>query len=168
MSVELTSIGVQIHGGMGFIEETGAAQFFRDARILPIYEGTNGIQAADLVFRKTLRDQGDVTLAYIESLKGRVDEDYIQGLKSATKELLKAGAENDLDFVAGASSPYLKAFGIIAAGALMHDAEAAAGKIDDQEFADSKKATAQFYKHNILPLALGHLQAATDGARFIT
>src|SRR5690606_22705792 len=63
MSIEATSLGVQVHGGMGFIEETGAAQYYRDARILPIYEGTTAIQANDLVGRKTARDGGQTALA---------------------------------------------------------------------------------------------------------
>lgn len=167
MAVEVTSIGIQIHGGMGFIEETGAAQFYRDARILPIYEGTNGIQAADLAFRKTLRDDGDVALAYIAALKGRVDEEYVQGLKAATQEILRAGKDNNLNGVAAISTPYLKAFGIIAGGALLHDVDLAAKKLEDKGFAAEKQRVAAFYKHNILPLALGHLHAAIEGSKFI-
>ncbi|MEM7679533.1 MAG: acyl-CoA dehydrogenase [Pseudomonadota bacterium] len=167
MAVETTSIGIQIYGGMGFIEETGAAQFYRDARILPIYEGTNGIQAADLVFRKTLRDGGEVAKAYIDSLQGRVDEEYLQSLRTAVSEIIKAGKDGDLNSAAAASTPFLRAFGIIIGAALMHDSEIAAQKIDDQDFAGEKKRTAQFYKHNILPLAHGHLHAAIEGSKFI-
>jgi len=72
MALDVTSTGVQIHGGMGFVEETGAAQYYRDARILPIYEGTNGIQALDLVFRKTLRDQGAATKTYLSEVTTRM------------------------------------------------------------------------------------------------
>lgn len=164
MALEVTSTGVQVHGGMGFVEETGAAQFYRDARILPIYEGTNGIQAADLAFRKVLRDGGQVALAYIESLNGQVDDEYVTALKSATEFLIKAGGDKNLDLVAAASAPYLRAFGIIAGAAMLSLSAQKASGHDDESFASEKVKTAEFYKHNILPLALGHLHAAQEGA----
>src|SRR5689334_24564868 len=83
--VEIASIGVQIHGGMGFIEETGAAQHLRDARILPIYEGTNGIQARDLVGRKIAKDGGETMLGLISEMRATVEE-----LKSAPGDDLAA------------------------------------------------------------------------------
>lgn len=167
MACEVTSIGIQIHGGMGFIEETGAAQFYRDARILPIYEGTNGIQAADLAFRKVLRDEGTVALAYIESLSGQVDDKYLSALKSATEFLLKEGGEKNLDLVAGASAPYLKAFGIIAGGAMLLRVAKKAEGNEDKAFAEEKSKMDAFYRSNVLPLALAHLEAATIGAASI-
>ena len=68
LGVEVASLGIQVHGGMGYVEETGAAQHFRDARIAPIYEGTNGIQANDLAFRKTVRDGGAAVHTFIEAM----------------------------------------------------------------------------------------------------
>ena len=121
MAVEVTSLGIQIHGGMGFVEETGAAQYLRDSRILPIYEGTNGIQALDLVFRKTLRDGGAVTKAYIEILKADSREEhvpYFKALEEVTETLLKVGADKNLDLAQAMATPYLKGFALIAASIL--------------------------------------------------
>jgi alkylation response protein AidB-like acyl-CoA dehydrogenase len=165
MACEVASLGVQVHGGMGFIEETGAAQYYRDARILPIYEGTNGIQAADLVFRKILRDSGVAAKAYINDLKADLkNDDLISSLLAATDFIVKAGADKKLDLVAAASTPYLKAFGIIAGGALLNRSVQKVADHVDKEFATEKQKTAAFYISNILPLAEGHLHAATDGA----
>ena len=113
MSLSVTSSGVQIHGGMGFVEETGAAQHYRDARILPIYEGTNGIQAADLSFRKLLRDEGAVAKVILKELKSSVDQKVLDELEQATDTLLTLGRDGKLDTVAWHSTPYLKAFGYI-------------------------------------------------------
>ncbi len=166
MSCEVASTGVQIHGGMGFIEETGAAQFYRDARILPIYEGTNGIQAADLAFRKVLRDEGSVALGYIDSLKGHVEDVYIAALKDATGFIIEAGKDKNFDLVAAASTPYLKAFGYIAGGAMMARCAEKAELSENENFAKQKKQSAEFYKNNILPMALGHLKACVEGSNF--
>ncbi|MGH1399106.1 MAG: acyl-CoA dehydrogenase [Alphaproteobacteria bacterium] len=170
MAVEVTSLGVQIHGGCGFVEETGAAQFFRDARILPIYEGTNGIQALDLAFRKTLRDGGAATKTYIETIKERVSNDAqafdpaIKKLESATARILELSAAKDLDTIQAMATPYLKGFGIIAAGSLLTQAAEKAQNNEDTEFATHKKRIESFYKSNILPFALAHLDAAINGA----
>ncbi len=115
-SIRLTSMNIQIHGGMGFIEETGAAQLLRDARILPIYEGTNGIQANDLVFRKTLRDGGAGATAFLKEMKAVADKlpgihlgKAIKAVETATEWVLKTGTEN-LDAVAAVSTLYLTLF----------------------------------------------------------
>lgn len=110
MAVDVTSIGVQVHGGMGFIEETGAAQYYRDARILPIYEGTNGIQAADFVFRKVLFDKGAVAKTYIEELKAVLGKECVLSLEEETNHILKLGEAGDMDQVAWCSVPYLSKF----------------------------------------------------------
>jgi len=162
MAVEVTSLGVQIHGGSGFVEETGAAQYFRDARILPIYEGTNGIQALDLAFRKTLRDDGAAVKAYIQSIKTDALSAEFAALEAATDALLKAGADKNLDLVQAMATPYLKGFGIIA-GAAMLEKSASISSSNDV-FDNDKQKTAQFFKTNILPLAQGHLKVAIEGS----
>lgn len=164
MAVEVASIGIQIHGGMGFIEETGAAQYYRDARILPIYEGTNGIQAADLAFRKVLRDNGVSALGFIEHLKnsggGGIPDEYFDALIRITKALVSAGQAGKMDEVAGASAPYLNAFGVIAAGVLMVKSAGAAQGFENKDFAEEKSKTAAFYLHSIMPFAKAWLAAA--------
>jgi alkylation response protein AidB-like acyl-CoA dehydrogenase len=160
-AVEVASLGVQVHGGMGFIEETGAAQFYRDARILPIYEGTNGIQAADLAFRKILRDQGAEALKYITGMEPHIPAELAQGLKDMVAHLCKATPEE----AAASASPLLKAFAIAAGGALMSRAAHAAKTAPVQDdFTASKIRVAEFYRLNILPLALAHIKIAADGA----
>jgi 3-(methylthio)propanoyl-CoA dehydrogenase len=174
MACEVTSLGVQIHGGMGFIEETGAAQYYRDARILPIYEGTNGIQAADLAFRKVLRDGGMVAGVYIDMLEKQIPaaekklfEAVLKSLRQATKLLVEKGAAKDMDFVAAASAPYLKAFGIIVGGVLMARAGETAKTHADSDFAKAKQQSVSFFLHNILPLAAAHLHISSEGSRYV-
>jgi alkylation response protein AidB-like acyl-CoA dehydrogenase len=176
---EVASLGVQVHGGMGFIEETGAAQHFRDARILPIYEGTNGIQANDLAFRKVLRDGGASAGAFIaeirEFLKGLADlpGDDIAGigyglaagvamLEKATEWLLETG-KSDHYAVAAGSAPYLRLFGLVGGGYVMAKMARAAleglsAPGGDAAFLEAKLLTARFYTEAILPQAEGLLQ----------
>jgi len=184
---ETASLGVQIHGGMGFIEETGAAQYYRDARILPIYEGTNGIQALDLLTRKLLRDWGAAakamigemqeTLALIggEDATGPIAAAAAQAsgtLAEVTDWLLEAGAR-DLRRAAAGASPYLRLFGYVAGGWLMARAAAAARRRltggpqtghASRGFLEAKIATARFYADNILPRAAAEAAAVTRGA----
>ena len=129
---EVASIGVQVHGGMGFIEETGAAQTYRDARILPIYEGTNGIQALDLVTRKLPLEGGRVVAGYIAELTRTVEEvrasnhpefgrmgerlgEAVASLAEASRWLGASLAKNPEAAMAGAA-PYLRLFGLAAGG----------------------------------------------------
>lgn len=172
ISLDVTSTGVQIHGGMGFIEETGAAQFYRDARILPIYEGTNGIQAADLVFRKTLRDGGAVAKAYIEELENTCActdlKEAIGALKEATAWMLEKGGKN-LDAAAASSVPYLKCFGIVAMGAIMDRSAHKAEELlkngaEDKTFLENKIRSETFYKAHILPLSHAYKTAVVKGS----
>jgi hypothetical protein len=175
MGVEVASLGVQVHGGMGYIEESGAAQHFRDARIAPIYEGTNGIQALDLVGRKLLRDEGAAALQYIDEVHSlinglnlRTEQDLaiirrhlaagVDALDNATHWLLDAGAENQIDALAGAT-PYLRLFGIVAGGAMLarsalHAQEAIDSGSQDERMVD-KLVIARFYAEHILPQAPG-------------
>lgn len=156
---EVTYLAIQVHGGMGFIEETKVAQYYRDARILPIYEGTNGIQAADLAFRKILGDGGAAAYAYMEELyKNDVLGSYIQELKEATDCLVKAGGNKNLDLVGAMSSPYCKAFGMIACASYL----AKAASIES-----ARKDLADFYTGNILPLAKAYLEISTAGSSVI-
>jgi len=165
MAVEVTSLGVQIHGGSGFVEETGAAQYYRDARILPIYEGTNGIQALDLAFRKTLRDGGTAVKAYIDSIKTDTLSAEFEKLEDATNALLSAGADKNLDLAQAMATPYLKGFGIIAGAAMLEkSANTPSGNAD---FDTKKQKHAAFFMGNILPMAHGHLNAAIHGAKHI-
>ncbi|CAG0905214.1 unnamed protein product, partial [Cyprideis torosa] len=192
MSVEVTSTGVQIHGGMGFVEETGAAQFYRDARILPIYEGTNGIQAMDLAFRKTLRDQGAAAKAYlseVEALLRDLDQladakilplrhaldEALQSLTAATAWVVgegMPGAKNGAENVAASSVPYLKCFGLVAGGAMMaRSVMAAKQQLEygqgDEDFLNDKINTARFYATHILPQANAYAKASMDGAQSV-
>lgn len=171
--VETASIGVQIHGGMGFIEETGAAQFLRDARILPIYEGTNGIQAIDLVTRKLPLGNGDVARAFIEEMRdtakearssndklmtgiGAALDDALDTLDKATDYMLANLKSSPNDCLAGAT-PYLRLFGTAAGGHYLTRAAMGNG-------AAARREIAQFYAANILPAVHGLLAPATAGA----
>jgi len=180
LGVELTSIGVQIHGGMGFIEETGAAQHMRDSRIAPIYEGTNGIQAADLVMRKLPLEGGETVrrfIARIETFAAGLSGDLgafkaplaeaAAALRTASEWLLpKVGS--DPVAVAAGSSPYLRLFGTVAGGYLLAvGAEAAAREAaagNDAPFHKAKIATARFYMEQVLPQAAALVGPATAGA----
>ena len=171
LGVEVASIGIQVHGGMGYIEETGAAQYLRDARIAPIYEGTNGIQANDLVFRKLGRDRGEAAreliaemrpvlaeLASLDAIRTPL-EAGIGTLERATEYLIDAGPAH----AAAASVPYLQLFGAIAGGWLMARL-ALAARERGGDFAAAKLATARFYAEHFLARAPTYLPAIMGGA----
>lgn len=175
MAVEVASLGVQVHGGMGFVEETGAAQFYRDARILPIYEGTNGIQAADLAFRKVVMNGGDVAKIYLETV---YEDSATDSVREAAKQLLHltnnlvGQAQENLDYIAAASSPYLSAFGIVAGAYMLERSQIKAKDMlvkgeGNADFLNQKVKTAEFFITNILPLAQGHIYAASGGSRTV-
>ena len=169
--VDAASLGVQIHGGMGFIEETGAAQYYRDARIAPIYEGTNGIQAADLVGRKVAREKGLTVNSFMSLVRGFDKElatsgsDAISGIRGqlaaatdalevATAWLLRTYGEN-VNAVAAGSVHYLKLLGIVAGGWLMARAaliaeDKLASGDGDPAFLNGKIATARFFADHFL------------------
>jgi 3-(methylthio)propanoyl-CoA dehydrogenase len=168
-AVEVASDGVQIHGGMGFIEETGAAQHYRDARILPIYEGTNGIQANDLVGRKLGRDGGETARAVIAAMRkdaARLDVPplalALDALDSATAHLVDTLGKDPAEAAAG-SVPYLKMFGTVA-GAWLLGRAAEAARTEDPAFAAAKQSTARFFAEQYLPAAAALLAAVRGGA----
>ncbi|MBU2875478.1 acyl-CoA dehydrogenase [Marinobacter salexigens] len=176
---EVTSLGIQCYGGMGFIEETGAAQHYRDARILPIYEGTNGIQALDLIGRKTVRDQGQAMTELIEDMRpftGSFQRDCVLTadrqakfdqavafLEDATRVVLERG--DDDQFTGAIAFDYLMLSSTVTAGWLMlKGATAAANDQADQSIcAANKLATTSFFIDHILPRCSTHLSAIRSG-----
>ena len=183
MSVEMASLGVQVHGGMGFIEETGAAQYYRDARILPIYEGTTAIQANDLVGRKTLRDGGAVAqhfAAQIDATVAQLQASSHACLNGLAANLAQANAafRQVVDFVLvhtktapnnvfAGSVLYLKLAGLVvsawhsARAALAAQAQLDAGN-NDVVFLNGKIDTSAFYIQSLLPQAQAWAQAVCE------
>jgi len=161
MGVEVTSLAIQVHGGMGFIEETGVAQHLRDARITPIYEGTNGIQAMDLVGRKLPIRAGGAVIDLLDEMAatdgGPELADAVTALREATDWLLARGLQDPTDALAGAT-PYLRMFGLVVGGWLL----ARSALVPDAN--DAKRTTARFYCTQLLPAARGLLPAVTAGA----
>ncbi|CAN7431999.1 acyl-CoA dehydrogenase [Trinickia sp. LjRoot230] len=176
-SIDVASLGVQVHGGMGFIEETGAAQYYRDARILTIYEGTTAIQANDLVGRKTLRDGGAVARQLIaridETIKALATRDGAAFASmreqlgagrrafAAAVDFMLANAKRDPNAVFAGSVPYLELAGVVLSGWQMARAMlvAARDEATDPSFFGAKIATARFFAEHILPRA-GALEVA--------
>jgi alkylation response protein AidB-like acyl-CoA dehydrogenase len=188
LGVEVASIGIQVHGGMGFIEETGAAQHWRDARIAPIYEGTNGIQAADLVARKIGRDGGEAARIFLSELEtlapalagggGKhlpaIGQRFAGGLAAlrAATDAIAAHQVHRPAAAAAAAVPYLRLFGIVAAGYLMGKAALAATRAlghgpGDSAFHHGKIATARFYADHFLSLAPALFHPVADGSEGI-
>jgi len=179
IGVEVASLGVQVHGGMGFIEETGAAQHYRDARIAAIYEGTNGIQALDLVTRKVPLDGGKTVALFIDELRrtaanvkasnapafgetaARLGE-AIDGLERATQWLLTQ--KNSPAALAGAT-PYLRLFGNAAGGCMLADQALAA--LRESGDAAPRVALARFFAENIVVAAPGLERAVIDGGQSV-
>jgi hypothetical protein len=179
IGIEVASLGVQVHGGMGFIEETGAAQHLRDARIAAIYEGTNGIQAIDLAMRKVPLSGGAVVRAYLDELRATVKAvqaandpafgatgarlaEAVDSLDRATAWLLSKVEKEPQAALAGAT-PYLRLFGNAAGGCMLADEALAALRIAGAEPA-SRVATARFFAENIAVQASGLERAVTEGA----
>lgn len=184
MSLETSSLGVQVHGGMGFIEETGAAQFYRDARILTIYEGTTAIQANDLVGRKTARDQGRVaqwlagqvrqTLAQARSV-GLLQhaeglEHALRHYEAVVQQVVQDARAKPRETYAG-SVPYLMLSGYLLAGWQMVRAamvaQQALGTPEDSAFLQAKRATSLFFVHHLLPRTAALAQAVLQGAEAV-
>jgi hypothetical protein len=180
--IEVASLGIQVHGGMGYIEETGAAQHYRDARIAAIYEGTNGIQAIDLVTRKIALADGAAlkrTIAGFRATAARVEETgdaafgttafclgkTIDALDRASEHLLRALAENPADALAGAT-PYLRIFGLAAGGAYLCEAALASRLASggNEAATAARVATARFFAENVAPASSGLERLVVAGA----
>ena len=180
LGVELTSLAIQVHGGMGYIEETGAAQHWRDSRIAPIYEGTNGIQAMDLVGRKLPMDGGEVVRSFLEWVGesatlaekaglGRIAsrlEEASRALTEATMWI--ASSAGDVNGVLAGATPYLRLFSQVAGGAYMARAAALATERvadgSDPGFHAERVAVAEFFADQLLPQVLGLVPSITAGA----
>jgi hypothetical protein len=179
--IEVASLGVQVHGGMGFIEETGAAQHLRDARITTIYEGTTGIQAMDLVGRKIAREGGATAKAWLASLEG-VQGELAKSKHADVKTLAVrlsqgvAAAADCVDFIVASRDPhasfagavpFLRLMGILAGGWQMARAALAAERklaSGDRPFLEAKIATARFYADHVLVQAAALRETVVNGA----
>ncbi len=180
---EVTSLGVQVHGGMGFIEETGAAQHYRDAKILTIYEGTTAIQANDLIGRKTLRDGGQFALGLAQRVEEteaelsqhgaaahavRANLSHARQAYEAVVDFMAAQGKGNPNAVFAGSVPYLMLAGNLAAGWCLARGLLAAEKAiqagEDLAFMQAKVTTARFYAEHILPRTAALRDAILNGA----
>ncbi|MDC9719135.1 MAG: acyl-CoA dehydrogenase family protein [Gammaproteobacteria bacterium] len=175
-SQEVTSLGVQIHGGMGFIEETGAAQHQRDARILTIYEGTTGIQALDLVGRKTLFDQGAAMADLVQQMRDDLDlhgdsissrrlwllSEAVDGLESSYKMLLNE-APDDVNLAGSISFDLLMLSGYVCGGWQMMRSAALVATHESDVFKANKLATVDYYLDHVLPRFEYHRRSIVSG-----
>ena len=179
IGIEVASLGVQVHGGMGYIEETGAAQHYRDARIAAIYEGTNGIQAIDLVTRKLPLAGGETVALYLDELRRTVSAvtasnapafgetaarlgDAVDSLARATQWLL---AQKGSDAALAGATPYLRMFGYAAGGCLLAEQALAALRSGDGA---ARTALARFFAENIAVQTSGLERGVTEGAESVT
>jgi len=181
--IEIASLGVQVHGGMGFVEETGAAQYLRDARITTIYEGTTGIQAMDLVGRKIAREGGETAKQWLAELKtfdaglARSKHPDVQAFRNQFSPGVQAVADC-VEFIVASSAkdprpafagavPFLKLMGIVAGGWQMGRAALAAERklqTGDTKFLEAKIATARFYADHVLVQAPALRNTMVNGA----
>ena len=175
LAQEVTSNGVQIHGGMGFIEETGAAQYMRDARILPIYEGTNAIQANDFIFRKTIKDNGITAKEFLAQMSiDCKDSQEMTDMINLTSNTLDYILNNrdDQEILSCISFDYLMGFGYLIGGWLMNKAKIKASlklskKPQDETFLKSKIVSADFYHLHIVPRIEAHFKIVMKGAEIV-
>jgi acyl-CoA dehydrogenase len=181
VGTEVASLGVQVHGGMGYIEETGAAQHYRDARIAPIYEGTNGIQAIDLVTRKLPLNGGASVKSYIGELKRTIEavnavndpafgwtglrlQEAVDSLQRVTQWLLSR-AHNDVDAALAGATPYLRLFALAAGGTLLAEEAIAAKRLAGNGVdAASRIALARYFAENLAVSAGGLERTVVEAA----
>ncbi|MEM8798437.1 MAG: acyl-CoA dehydrogenase C-terminal domain-containing protein [Pseudomonadota bacterium] len=186
VGVEVSSLGIQVFGGMGYVEETGAAQHFRDSRIAPIYEGTNGIQAIDLVGRKLNMAGGAVWKDWVQEMRqfcaqlpgdgelGAIKpylEDAIEATQTAAV-WMQGNADDGLNDTAAGATPFLRMFGLTTGGYLLtKQAQHAASLLEDRpsnkSFLEAKITTARFFAEQILPHATAALGPVTRGAELL-
>jgi hypothetical protein len=185
MSVEVTALGVQVHGGMGFIEETGAAQHYRDSKILTIYEGTTAIQANDIVGRKTVRDAGATAKAICAQI-ANTEQDLAAHKDANCEVMLKAlregrealesvityvvgNAKTNIKEVYAGAAGYLRLAGVVVCGWQMARAMMIAldKQAEDPAFYNAKVITARFYAENILCEAQGLASSVINGGATI-
>ncbi len=179
VGIEVASLGVQVHGGMGYIEETGAAQHYRDARIAAIYEGTNGIQAVDLVTRKIPLSNGGAAAAYLHELRRIVKSvqaandpafgatgarlsEAVDSLERATA-FLRAQLDKKPEAALAGATPYLRLFGYAAGGCMLADEALAAARLPHAE-TGARVAIARFFAENLAVQAGGLERAVSEGA----
>ncbi len=181
LSVELTSMAIQVYGGMGYVEETGIAQYFRDARIAPIYAGTNGIQAEDLVFRKITLNDGKAVESLLKEMRTNISsmkehenleplseilKRHVAEIEEATQYLLKELGKGNLAGVSASGTPYLKMFGQVLGGHYMGKAAVTATKNlleDNAEFYNDKITLTKFYIEQLLPIASSYFSSVMLG-----
>ena len=181
MGMEITSEAMQVHGGYGYTKDQGIEQLYRDNRITPIYEGTNSVQAADLVFRKLVNKNGDIIDKYLELIKNDCNTDnkklkpFIDELEIHLKILsnfsswIKEKIQNSKDDASAACNDYLKALGFVAiAHAWIKVLEVSFKDYDqNKNFYEDKIQTANFYFKRVLPRAESHFKTATTGSDYI-
>ena len=181
MGMEITSEAMQVHGGYGYTKDQGIEQLYRDNRITPIYEGTNSIQAADLVFRKLVNKNGDIINKYLEMVKTDCNtkneklKPFTENLKIYLEILskftlwIKDKIQNSKDDASAACNDYLKALGFVSiAHAWIKVLEVSFKEYDsNKSFYEDKIQTAQFYFKRVLPRAESHFKTATSGSDYI-
>ena len=181
MGMEITSEAMQVHGGYGYTKDQGIEQLYRDNRITPIYEGTNSVQAADLVFRKLVNKNGDIINKYLEMIKNDCNVEN-KKLKPFTEELkinieilskftfwIKEKIQNSKDDASAACNDYLKALGFVSiAHAWIKVLEVSFKDYDqNKDFYEDKIQTANFYFKRVLPRSVNHFKIATTGSDYI-
>ena len=183
LAQEITYLGTQVNGGMGYIEETGSAQFYRDARIMTIYEGTTGIQGLDLAGRKTLGDDGAALKELLDDIQATADEmagvEGLSGMAQALARAVQSGREarawllehgkQDKDAAGGASVNFMMLMGFICGGWIMGMSVLKASQLlasgsGDSAFLKSKQITARFYFDHLLPRTTGYLEMIKAGS----